>query len=405
MNLIKMSRKKIASTVAPMALMASVLGLTACTRDYTVAYLYSTASNKGAAGAINAYAIDYQTGSLVKIGNAAATGINPVSVVATTNGLFVYVVNRDDSTVQEFSVNGGDGTLTSKNTYKTTGTLPTWAAIDQAGKFLYVTYTYQTGFSATTPGPGGVSIFPINADNSLGTATNVNVGNTPVSVVASNFNNFVYVLDQEVSPNATVLGFAENTTSGALTALPGTVITTVAGKTVATGYPAGTTPSALAEDPTARFVYVTDQATNQLYGKVVQANGSLLSMVNGPFSTGLFPVGITIDPRGHFMYVSNFNARTISAYAIDQATGSPSGSVGSASVTVGTGPTCLAIEPALGIYLYSSNSQDNTVSGLKLDPHNGGLTNIQNTPFPATGSPSCTTAVANGSHATQIVQP
>jgi 6-phosphogluconolactonase len=405
MNLIKMSRKKIASTVVPMALMASVLGLTACTRDYTVAYLYLTAGNKGSAGVVNTYAIDYQTGSLVRIGSPVTTGNNPVSVVASSNGLFVYVVNRDDSTVQQFSVNGGDGTLTSKNTYKISGTLPTSAAIDQGGKFLYVTYTYQTGFSATTPGPGGVSIFPINADNSLGTVSNVNVGNNPVSITTSNFNNFVYVLDQEVSPNATVLGFAENTTSGALTAVPGTVITTVAGRTVATGYPAGTTPSALAEDPTARFVYVTDQATNQMYGKVVQSNGSLVSMVNGPFATGLFPVAITIDPRGKFLYVSNFNASSVSAYAIDQSTGSPSGSVGSASSKVGTGPTCVAIEPALGIYLYTSNAQDNTVTGLKLDPHNGGLANIQNTPFPATGVPSCTVAVANGAHATQIVQP
>ncbi len=126
----------------------------------------------------------------------------------------------------------------------------------------------------------------------------MNVGNNPVAITTSNFNSFVYVVDQEVSPNATVLGFSENTSTGALTVVPGTVITTVAGKTVATGFAAGTIPSAIAEDPTARFVYVTDQATNQLYGNVVQANGSLIPMVNGPFTTGVFPVAITIDPRG-----------------------------------------------------------------------------------------------------------
>ena len=37
-------------------------------------------------------------------------------------------------------------------------------------------------------------------------------------------------------------------------------------------------------------------------------------------------------------------------------------------------PTCIAIEPALGKYLYTSNNLDGTVSGEKLDPHNGGLT-------------------------------
>ena len=401
MTLKKLSRGTLASLVT----LATMLGLSACARDYTVAYLYMTVTNKGAAGAINAYAVDYQIGSLVRMGTPVATGTNPVSLITAPNGLFLYVLNHDDSTVQEFAI-ATDGSLTSKNTYKTTGSFPTAAAIDQGGKFLYVTYTYQAGYSATNPGPGGVSIFPINADNSLGTASNVNVGNNPVGVVASNFNSFIYVLDQEVSPNAAVLGFAENTSTGALTALPGTVITTVAGKTVATGYPAGTTPSAIAEDPTARFVYVIDQATNQMYGKVVQASGALVSMVNGPFATGLFPVGITVDPRGKFLYVSNFNAGTVSAYAIDQATGAPSGSVGSASTPVKTGPTCLTIEPALGIYLYVANSQDGTVSALKLDPHNGGLTNVQNTPFQGVGgAPSCVAAAPNGQHATQIVQP
>ncbi len=401
MKLKKLSRGTLASLVT----LATMLGLSACARDYTVAFLYMTSTNKGSAGVINAYAVDYQIGSLVRLGNAVPTGINPVSVVTAPNGLFLYVLNHDDSTVQQFGING-DGTVTSKNTYKTTGTFPTAAAIDQGGKFLYVTYTYQPGYSATNPGPGGVNIFPINADNSLGTVSNLNVGNNPVGVVASNFNNFVYVLDQEVSPNAAVLGFSENTSTGALTPTPGTVITTVAGKTVATGYSAGTTPSAIAEEPTARYLYVVDQATNQMYGKVVQSNGSLLSMVNGPFATGLFPVGITIDPRGKYLYVSNFNAGTVSAYAIDLATGAPTGSVGSASTAVKTGPTCLTIDPALGVYLYVANSQDGTVSGLKLDPHNGGLSNIQNTPFQGTGgSPSCVASAPNGQHATQIVQP
>jgi 6-phosphogluconolactonase len=314
------------------------------------------------------------------------------------------VVNHDYSTVQVFGVNG-DGTLATKATSKITGTFPTAAAIDAGGKFLYVAYTFQTGYSATTPGPGGISIFPVNADNSLGTPSNVNVGNNPVAITTSNFNSFVYVVDQEVSPNAAILGFAENTTTGALTVVPGTVITTVAGKTVATGYPVGTTPSAIAEDPTARFVYVPDQSTNQLYGKVVQANGSLVSMVNGPFTTGVFPVATTIDPRGKYLYVANFNSSTVSAYAIDQATGTPAATVGSTGTQVKTGPTCLTIEPALGIYLYTSNSADGTVSGLQLDPHNGGLTGIQNSPFPGSGSPSCVVAAPNGQHATQIVQP
>ena len=397
--------------LAAAMLLPVAFGLTSCTRDYTVDYLYVTASNKSGAGSINEYLVDYQSGALVAVsGSPIATGVNPVAIVTTSNGLFVYVVNQGDSTVQEFAVNTADGSLSAKNTYKT-GNTPTAAAIDAGGKFLYVTFTYQPGYSSTNPGPGGVNIFPINSDNSLGSPSTVNVGNNPVGVVASMFNSLVYVVDQEpavgtTAPHGVILGFSENTGNGALTPALGTTITTDStGKTVATGYGAGTVPSAIAIDPTSRFVYVTDRSTNQLYGNLVQAGGRLIPMTTSPFSTGLLPVAITIDPRGLFLYVSNFNANTVSAFAINQATGAPSGAVGSGSVNVGTGPSCIAIEPARGIYLYTANSLDNTVTGQQLDPHNGTLKSIENSPFPAAGIPSCAAAVANGSHATQVVVP
>jgi 6-phosphogluconolactonase len=400
MKFTKLSRGVVAATMT----LAMALGLTSCARTYTVAYVYMTGSNKGAQGVITGYAVDYQTGALVRIGNPTPAGVNPTRIVVSRDGLALFVVNTDDSTVQPFTING-DGTLVAKTAVKVTGTVATAAAIDQQGKFLYVTYTYQPGYSAANPGPGGVSIFAINSDYSLGTPSNLNLGNNPVAITTTMFNSFVYVVDQEQIPNATVLGFSQNTSTGALTPVPGTSITTQAGKTVATGFSAGTVPSAIAVAPTARFAYVTDQATNQLYGYVVSANGALVSMVNGPFSTGLFPVAITIEPRGSFMYVTNFNAGTVSAYAIDQATGSPTSSVGSTSVAVKPGPTCLSVDPALGQYLYVSNSQDGTVSGLKLDSHNGGLSNIQNTPFPGSGTPTCVVTAPNGQHATQNVQP
>jgi 6-phosphogluconolactonase len=406
------ARKRIVRRAIASALLPLSLGLTACTRDFAVAYLYTAASNKNSTGFINAYEVSYQSGALVTVsGSPVQTGVNPVAMVTTHGGLFVYVVNQGDSTVQEFAVNTGNGALSAKNTYKT-GSIPTAAAIDAAGKFLYVTFTYQAGFSASNPGPGGINIFPINSDNSLGTPATFNVGNNPVGIVASNFNNFVYAVDAEpatttASAHGVILGFAQNTSTGALTPAPGTSITTdpSTGKTVATGYGAGVVPSAIAIDPTARWVYVSDSNTNQLLGNLVGASGQLTPMVNSPFSTGLRPLSITIDPRGKYLYVANYNSNTVGAYVLDQASGAAVGAVGSNAVSVGTGPLCVAIEPALGIYLYTANFLDNTVTGQQLDPHNGTLKPIQNTPFPASGQPTCVAAVANGSHATQVVVP
>lgn len=391
-------------------LLTGVLGLTACTRDYTVAYVYATASGSGATGSINEYAVSYQTGALVPVaGSPVSTGSNPVAIVPTSNGLFVYVLNQNDSTVQLFAV-GSDGQLASKGTYKT-GTKPTALALDAANKFLYVTYTYQAGYSAANPGPGGINIFPVGSDNTLGTATNVNVGNNPSGVATSNFDSYVYVIDAEpavgsASPFGVLLAFAENTSSGALTPVGPTKITTdTTGRTVGTGYGAGTVPSAIVEDPRGRFVYVTDRATNQLYGNTVISGGLLQPMQNSPFSTGLLPVGVTIDPRGKYLYVSNYNSNTVSAYVIDQSTGAATGTASSNSTTVGTGPTCLSVEPAMGIYLYTSNNLDITTTGLKLDAHNGTVAATQNSPYPASGTPTCIATVANGAHATQVVNP
>jgi 6-phosphogluconolactonase (cycloisomerase 2 family) len=397
----------------------ALVSVTACSRDYVLAYVYVTTAKpltgSSPAGGVSAYAVDFQIGSLTPLSDSPIqAGRNPITLVASPNGLNLYVVNHDDSTVGEYAI-GTDGKIFLQNTYNVTGSMATAIAIDAAGKFLYVTFTYQVGpngqqlYSPASPGPGGVTIFPINANGSLGTPSTLKVGNNPVGVVVSRppaggTAVFAYVLDQEVAPKATVLGFSQNLTTGALTPTPGTVITTDAtGKTVATGYGAGTTPSAIAEDPSARFVYVTDEATNQLYGNLVANNGSLVPMTNGPFATGIFPVGLTIDPRGKFLYVANFSSSTVGAYAIDIASGTPVGSVGSASTLVDTAPMCVTVEPALGIYLYSANNLASTVSALKLDPHNGGLSQVQNTPFPSSGLPTCAVAVANGSHPTQII--
>ena len=396
MNLYKVSRMAKASIVT----LAMVLGLSSCTLDYVVGYVYMT-TNKSNPGVINQYAIDFQTGALSPIGSPIAAGNDPVQLVATPGGQFVYVISQGDSKVWEFGVQS-DGTLAMKNSYST-GNAPSAIAIDPQGKFLYV--AYNAGYTLNAPVSGGISIFPVNADNSLGTALTQPVGQNPIAISVSYYNHYVYVVDQEASPNAKILGFSQNTTTGALTPLPGTTITGSGTTTATTGYAAGVTPSAITEDLTARFVYVTDEAANQLIGYTVQPNGALLPMVNGPFSTGLFPVDVVTDPTGKLLYVVNYNANTVQGFAIDLATGSPSGSVGAFSIATGAGPTCVTIDPALGTFLYTSDKLDNTVTAEILNPSTGGLTAVQNSPFPGNGQPSCLTSVPNGAHASQIITP
>ena len=418
------------------ALMVSIavgLGMTACTRDYTVAYVYATSATRTTTGAINAYSVDYNSGALQQLADSPipSGGSNPVTLVASPNAQQIYVVNQNTSTVVQFNV-GSDGKLYAENTYNvvqggngTTGSLPIAAAIDPAGQFLYVTFLYQNGFTTARPGPGGLATFPINSDGTLGTPlTNTTIGvgsggslpyiplgNNPVGVVASADNGHVYVVEQDTTvtngvsaPTGSVVAFSKSAT-GALTLIPGniTIPGTITGQ-VLTGYKAGTKPSALAEDPNSHFLYVTDQATNLLYAFSVVTGGALSSIPSSPYSTGQFPLGLTIDPRGEFIYVANFSDNTVSIFTINEANGSLSGVAALGGGTTSTGPTCVTIEPALGIYLYTSNNLDPTVTAAQLNPHTGALTQIQGTPYVAQPLPTCVVSIANGSHAHQIVQ-
>ncbi len=173
-------------------------------------------------------------------------------------------------------------------------------------------------------------------------------------------------------------------------------------------YQAGVKPSALATDPTNRFVYVTDFASNELIGYTVESGGSLDFMINGPFKTGNEPTSITIDPRGIYIYLTNSLDSTVSAYAISLPTGTPSsvvGSTASSGNSTDTEPVAIIVDPSLGRFVYTANFLGNTVSGFRLDPNSGSLGATQGTPYPTGANPIAVAAVPHGNHAAQSVSP
>ncbi len=400
MKLNEMGRAAMASMLS----LAIGLGVTACSRDYTVAYLYVTSAKNTPHGLVNGYKVDYQTGALTALADSPVDSgsKNPVMIVAAPNGRFLYVIHRDDSDVVEFSI-GTDGKIYPQTTYNTTGSFPLDAAIDPDGKFLYVVFTYQNGpdgqelYTPASPGPGGVTIFPINADNSLGTPTTANVGRSPVGITVSN-NHFVYVIAQDSATTANLFGFSADPTTGMLTPLPGVTINS--GNVPSTGFPSGVTPSGIIVDSGSLHLYVTDQAANQIIGYSVASNGVPSLLPNGSAQTGAAPAGMTIDQSGKYLYLVNYTAGTIGGYTFGP-NGEPIPSTVAGSVQAGTGPTCVTLfqtpsssAPAYATYLYTSNALGNSVTGEQMIPQNGGLNQIQDTPFSAAALPTCIVSVA-----------
>jgi 6-phosphogluconolactonase len=382
------------------------LGMTACGPGNTFDFLY-VVNSKANPGQINVYAVDSQSGALIqpKYSPYPSGGRNPVAIVTTPNGKQLFVANHDDNTVVNFGI-GTDGKLYPLQTCNTPGSFPTFMAVNPAGTFLFVVETYQPNFSTSIPGPGAIVVFPIASDGTVsctspvanGTLAYFPVGTNPLGVNVLPTGNFVYVVNASPTPAAT----GTTATPAGITAfqLASSGVLTQVGE-----FPVGVEPNAVSTDPTSRFLYVADGASNQLDGFLVQTNGSLLGM-QAPFAAGNLPDSVVIDPRGEYVYAANYNSSTVSAYAISQGNGQLSAISGAATgYAVDTGPTCVLIEPALGRYLYTTNFLGNTVTGLFLNPNTGALSTVQNSPFAASGQPTCGAAIPHGNHAVQAVQP
>jgi 6-phosphogluconolactonase len=388
--------------------LAMALGVTACSNDYTVSYVYMTTSKTLPHGLINAYQVDYQSGYLYTLADSPvdAGGRNTVGLVVAPSQLFLYTVNNFDSSVVEFAI-GTDGKLYPENTYNISGSLPTAVAIDAAGKFLYVTFTYQNIppspgypngqplYTPANPGPGGISIFPINKDNTLGTPTTVNVGRNPVGIATSPVGNYVYAIEQDSASSANLLGFSENTTTGALTPLPGVTINP--GNVPSNGFASGANPIGLLEDPTATHLYLTDQVLNQVVTYAVGSNG--IPSIAGTTPTDAGPMGMAFDLNHKYLYVTAYSANTLDGFNLG-ANGVPVRSTVAGTIQTGTGPTCVTVSgapsnanPDHAVYLYTSNQLSGNLTGEQLRESDGSLFQIQGTPFGGSALPTCAVTV------------
>jgi 6-phosphogluconolactonase len=396
---------------ASMLSLAMALGVTACSNDYTVSYVYMATANTLPHGLINAYQVDYQSGYLYTMPDSPidAGGRNTLGLVVSPDNLHLYTVNNYDSNVVQFDI-GTDGKLYPENTYNITGSLPTAAAIDASGNFLYVTFTYQntaTGaalYTTANPGPGGITIFPINSkDHSLGTPTTVNVGRNPVGIATSATGNYVYVIEQDTATTANLLGFSENPTTGGLTALPGVTINPNPGNVASTGFNSGPTPSGILSNPVAvsghaagTLLYVTDQTLNQIATYSI-ASGIPTLLGTTPTESG--PRGLSFDLTGKYLYAAAYNANTIDGYTMGS-NGVPVRSTVAGSVQTGTGPTCVTVSgapsnanPSHAVYLYASNQLSNNLTAEQLNEADGSLDQVLGTPFGGSSLPTCAVTV------------
>lgn len=143
------------------------------------------------------------------------------------------------------------------------------------------------------------------------------------------------------------------------------------------------------------FVYTNNNdVPNTVTGYVVLPGGSLMMVPGSPFLTGGNGIGFyyasntaTATIRKRFVYVSNDGTNDISGFSIDTSTGSLTLVPGSPFPTGGSGNgtgISLTVTPS-GKFLYAGNSGSTDISAFSVG-QNGALTALTGSPFPAGGS-------------------
>jgi 6-phosphogluconolactonase (cycloisomerase 2 family) len=103
---------------------------------------------------------------------------------------------------------------------------------------------------------------------------------------------YLFLLEGKGVPTGTIHAFSVNPSTGALSEVPGSP------------FSAGLGPAQIIVDPTDRFLYVTNQNSKDITAFSIDAGTGALTLLPGsPFFIGADSVTMGIDPTGRFLYV------------------------------------------------------------------------------------------------------
>jgi 6-phosphogluconolactonase len=331
---------------------------------------YTTKSNsKG----IYVFHFDATVGQ-AKAAGIAAESADPSFLAVHPEGQHLYAVNevsqfggQKSGAVSAFAIDRQTGSLTLLNQVATRGAGPCHLSLDRTGRFVLV---------ANYDG-GSVAVFPVQANGSLGkdSAFVQHTGSGPNKerqeaphahwIGTSPDDRFALAVDLGLDE---ILVYRFDSTKGSLAPNnpPFTKVNPGAG------------PRHLAFQRDGKFAYVLTEMENAVTAFAYsQKNGSLwelqtVSTLPKDYSGPKEAAEVIVHPSGKFLYASNrAGVDSITAFAIDPAKGTL-GLVGQYS-TRGKTPRHFAIDPT-GKFLMAANQESNNIVIFKIDSATGSLT-------------------------------
>jgi 6-phosphogluconolactonase (cycloisomerase 2 family) len=332
----------------------------------TVGFAFVTNSGSGS---VSAFAMDSSGALSLVAGSPFPAGAGAEFVAFDSVHNFLFVSNQNANTVSAFSVNTGTGQLTAvAGSPFATSARPTGIAVDPAGKFVFVANQAADNISVFTVGTNGslspVAGSPFTAGSPYGLAVNA----AGTVLFANNFP------DSQISDLNTVSAFQIGA-NGALIPIAGSPFPTssTAGFASAIG---------LAADSAGKFLFVGDHMAQSVVPFNISATGALTPVSALPAAAPACsvschnnPLRLAVHPNDQFLYATNVQAGTVSAFKITN------GALSSiAEVPAGQHPFGVALGPA-GQFLFVVNKVDNTISGYSVNSSTGMLAPLNGSPF------------------------
>jgi 6-phosphogluconolactonase len=329
----------------------------------------------------------------------------PSFLAMTPNRKFLYSVDENNGTVVAYSVNPANGSLTFLNVLSTQGQTPAFIVVDRSGSNVLV-----ANYNGNNLNNGGsVTVYPIEADGSLGAATahvqDPGVSNAHCVAIDGN-NHFAFVVDLGLSQvrcfvfdpaagtlttnttlithisggsgprhltfdpqfkraylicqnSSVIVGFNFDSTNGILTPFQ-------TNSTLPKGGFANNQAAEIAIHPSGKFLYGSNRGYNSVVVYAINPTNGILTEVQQQL-TDAFPRNFAIDPTGNYCIVGAQNSGTVKLYSINQQTGKLT--YASQLITAVSAPVCILpfiLEPPQPVLTLAANSSN----GLELNVGN-----------------------------------
>ncbi|MBL0201640.1 MAG: lactonase family protein [Chitinophagaceae bacterium] len=338
-----------------------------------LSYLITGTYTSGKSEGIYVYQFNSDHGSAKAVSSIKIS--NPSFVAVSPDEKFVYSVEEDaanngkEGEVSAFSFNKETGKLSFLNRKPTGGDHPCYVSVDKTGRWV----------AAGNYSSGSLSLMPVLADGSLGTATSIirhegsgpNIGRQASPHVHGTFfspdNRFLFVPDLGIDK---VMIYAFDETTGKLT---------TAKQAFAESLP-GSGPRHISFHPSNKYAYLMQELSGTVtafkYKNGKLKSRQIISSMPAGDTSFAGSADIHVSPDGKFLYASNrAESNTIAIFSINQKNGKLS-PVGHQS-TLGKTPRNFNFDPA-GNFLLVANQNSDQVVIFKINKETGLLTDTGN---------------------------